>query len=227
MNTTTEITPIKDWKKTDEAVPRTAVQMICIDRQGGVLLIHRSDQVRSARNCWSFPSGLHDIGETLQQSCARELEEEFGLVAAPESFVQLGVYENIDGDPECKQPWHWVVNTFAVLVDFTTITNKEPEKHDAFEYAPLDFFCNEVEKRNFHSSFKRWYLERAHSVNVVLKTLADTAFTETSVASLMHAFACEKCAGKGILSDGCNDPNPTPCSQCQGTGQIIRATSVD
>lgn len=193
--TSTPAAPILPWKATNEAVPRTAVQMLCINVTGNILMIHRSDKVRSVRNTWSFPSGLHDVGETLIESCSRELEEEFGLVAPPDAFVQLGVYENINGDSEAAEAWHWVVNTFAVLVDFTTLVNREPDKHDIVEYAPLELFCYEVENKNFHRSFKEWYLQRAGSINMVLETLHKTGFGTNAPVDKLPGF-CEDC-GRG------------------------------
>lgn len=172
-----------NWKKTTEAVPRTAVQMLCIDRKGEVLLIHRSPTVRSARDCWSFPSGLHDIGETLAETCSRELLEEFNLSAPPGAFVQLGTYENINGDPDAAEPWHWVVNTFAVIVDFQTLINNEPDKHDQIKFVNIDYFCSAVECHNFHASFKRWYFKRAHSVETVLRTMCQTMFNSPELGA--------------------------------------------
>ena len=65
--------------RTEPAIPRSVVQMVPVDLEGRLLVMHRSDKVRSAKNVWSFPSGLHDIGETQEQSVARELLEEYDL----------------------------------------------------------------------------------------------------------------------------------------------------
>lgn len=132
--------------------PLHVVQMIPIDRLGNVLLMHRGPNVRSVPNVWSFPSGMHDWGESIGDCAARELKEEFGLVAV--EYAVLGVYENIPGDG-----YHWVITVLLVMCrDFVTLENKEPDKHDKMElvdqYVLLepDFFL----RYSFHISFESW-----------------------------------------------------------------------
>lgn len=137
------------WKSSS---PLPVVQMIPIDPKGSVMLMHRGPNVRSVPNVWSFPTGMHDIGETIECCAARELFEEFNLTG--EKCVILGTYENMPGDG-----YHWVITVVLVMVDsFDVMLNKEPEKHDKTEIVSqyrlldADFFT----KYDFHPTFQEW-----------------------------------------------------------------------
>lgn len=156
------------WIKTEAAVPRTAVQMIPVDSKGNVLLMHRSPKVRSAANVWSFPSGLHDIGERWWETGTRELIEEYGLDAR--HFQSLGIYENISGDEPSRPQWHWVIILAAVLVeDVTVAVNKEPDKHDIMQFIPIEVLQHSDFTRQypFHQSFTRFF--KANQIGLVEK----------------------------------------------------------
>jgi ADP-ribose pyrophosphatase YjhB (NUDIX family) len=159
----------QNWKQTTEAVPRTAVQVIVVDRQGRTFLLHRSAKVRSARNCWSLPSGLHDIGETIEECGKREVEEEFGLKVL--DFTRAGIYENIAGDhenPEADQ-WHWVIILAIGVVD--AHVNNEPDKHDQVAYVHVDDFGTPqfFDKYNFHPSFVDYMSHHAHEFRTAIE----------------------------------------------------------
>ena len=140
MNTL-PLTPVAGWKTRPEAHPHCTTSGIAYDHSGRVVLIHRSDKVRSAKNCWSIPSGLHEVGVTLEEQFATELTEELGLIAEPSTAIQLGVYENIAvGDG-----WHWVIYVCAMRVQsFDTLVNNEPDKHDIIEVLEWHDFVNRV-----------------------------------------------------------------------------------
>lgn len=146
------------WKMNKGPVPQSVVQMIPIDRGGRVLVMHRSDKVRSARNVWSFPSGMHEIGHAQDYECARELLEEYSLVA--DRVRLLGVYENIAGDPEPNvEQYHWVISLYGVLVyDLDKFVNNEPEKHDRTTIVSMYDLVQPVfyDTYPFHSSFDVW-----------------------------------------------------------------------
>ena len=101
-----------DWK--EPKVPRHVVQFIFLDPKGRFMVMRRSNTVRSARNCWSFPSGMHEIGQTIGETIAREAEEEYGITEILQR-IQLCTYENIAGDEGGPQ-YHWVISLYAVLV---------------------------------------------------------------------------------------------------------------
>ncbi len=114
--------------KTLNRGPHVSVAGFIFDGSGRMLMLHRanSDAVRSAKNCWSFPSGLHEEGLTLPQQLAVELDEELGLKAV-DTALQVGTYENI----ATVDRWHWVITMYVQRVaTFDTLINREPDKHD-------------------------------------------------------------------------------------------------
>lgn len=149
--------------------------MFVVDKRFRLLLLHRSNNVRSAKNVWSLPTGLHDIGERIEACAARELHEEFGLDALPGHIKFLGQYENIAGDPDpIAEQYHWVITTLGVLVeDASLFVNKEPDKHDEVklvkvgELAMPDFFIN----FEFHPSFSTWAQPNGQGLLTALTTL--------------------------------------------------------
>ncbi|TXK39087.1 NUDIX hydrolase [Nonomuraea sp. C10] len=78
---------------------RPAARVVCLDRDGRVLLLHWHDKVSGA-DLWEPPGGGLDPGETPLQAARRELTEETGLpgsavedrwVAVDRDFPWLGV----------------------------------------------------------------------------------------------------------------------------------------
>ena len=127
------------------------IQMFIVDRAGKLLIMHRSDKVRSAANVWSIPSGEHEIGETITFCACRELDEEYGLDA--ECVVLLDQYENIAGDEPDREQFHWVISLYLVHVaDVTKAINKEPEKHDKMEFIHYKFLTSPsfLQEYKFH-----------------------------------------------------------------------------
>jgi len=81
------------------------------------LALVRDERVLIARRArapmlgvYSLPGGAVEIGETLKQAAARELQEETGLRAEPETF--LDHVEPIVRDGERVRA-HYVINVFA------------------------------------------------------------------------------------------------------------------
>jgi ADP-ribose pyrophosphatase YjhB (NUDIX family) len=126
----------KQWNLFSVPRPYVTVSGFAFDDDGKFIALHRSRKVRSATNCWSLPSGLHEIGLTGPQQFCVELKEEMNIEADPASAILIGNYENIRPDdknfPGCDVPgWHWFIIVYAVRAKtLSTFVNTEPEKHD-------------------------------------------------------------------------------------------------
>ena len=145
------------WK--DPAVPRTVVQVIPVSKRDKTfLMLHRSKTVRSAADCWSFPSGLHEIGEDLGRSICREVYEELNLTVLAQDIELVGCYENIAGDEPGKEQYHWVILMYVAFVDsFDDIINNEPDKHDEVLMLPIARLQDDLpDDYMFHSTLAEW-----------------------------------------------------------------------
>lgn len=148
------------WARFEHAVPVPCLQMIVVDPSGRVLLLHRSEKVRSVRNVWSLPSGLHDVGETMEECAKRELKEEFSLEAYG-AMHHVAAYDNIVADGDGGQSWHWLLNLVVLTVpDVTSMVNNEPDKHDMVDYVDIMYFGTPefFAEFPFHHSFMTWAL---------------------------------------------------------------------
>ncbi len=136
LPSTTIVVPpvVPEWNMFKEPRPYVTVSGFAVDVRGRIILIHRSEKVRSARNCWSLPSGLHEVGLSMQEQFAQELREELNLTPIVEKHSMIGLYENIRPDGLTLPGWHWVIAVMAMRVEsFDPMTNLEPDKHDQVE----------------------------------------------------------------------------------------------
>lgn len=132
---TTDAVP---FMKFDEPRPYVNIMGFAYDAKGEFLIIHRSDKVRSARNVWSFPGGLHECGDSFAGRFQTECHEEFNLSIDPTTFKIIGIYEAVMTGPN-EPRWHWVNMICAArLSGFGPLVNREPEKHDRWNIINLD-----------------------------------------------------------------------------------------
>lgn len=122
------------WNRLEGPVPHVAVIGVVHDGKSA-LIVKRGSGVRSARNCWSLPSGLVDVGETIREAFVREVMEETHVKAMHEWTRVIDCYENILHDEQ----WHWVMILMeSVVDDLGTARNREPDKHDEVRTVKLD-----------------------------------------------------------------------------------------
>ncbi|MEW4309177.1 NUDIX hydrolase [Rossellomorea marisflavi] len=65
--------------------------VLCINERKELLLQYRSDA-----DIWGLPGGVMEYGETLEETAARELYEETGLLAGELQFIRI-----LSGAEEC------------------------------------------------------------------------------------------------------------------------------
>jgi len=78
----------------DHPWPALAADGVII-HNGAVLLVRR--KYDPFKGCYALPGGSVEIGETVEEACARELLEETGLQV--ENLRLIGVYSKPDRDP--------------------------------------------------------------------------------------------------------------------------------
>ncbi len=99
-----------------------------IEEDDRVLLVHRLRDPE--RDCWNLPGGKVDLGERAADAVAREVEEELGVRVAVGSLLCLSEMMG--------QGQHWVSPVFrATIIDGVPV-NREPSKHAAVAWWPLD-----------------------------------------------------------------------------------------
>ena len=77
-------------------------------KDGKILLMKRAFEPGKGR--WSIPGGLVEVGETLSDACAREMEEETGIKI--QILELINAYDMIVPDEAGKTKYHYV------LIDF-------------------------------------------------------------------------------------------------------------
>ncbi|MEU8488994.1 NUDIX domain-containing protein [Streptomyces sp. NPDC048641] len=61
-----------------------SVTAVVRNAQGSILLIHKTDN-----GLWALPGGGHDVGESIEQTVMREVDEETGISVVVEDIVGL------------------------------------------------------------------------------------------------------------------------------------------
>ncbi len=75
--------------------PWISTDCVVFDERGRVLLIRRKND--PYRNCYAFPGGFIEVGETAEHCAVRELKEETGIIA--DELRLIGVYSDPGRDP--------------------------------------------------------------------------------------------------------------------------------
>lgn len=101
--------------------------------QNNNVLIASRPESRTYAGCWEFPGGKIEQGESVKQALIRELNEEIGIVVAPQDIKHI-IY--------IKQPY----STHEVCLDVMFVNQwiNDPcalEEQELF-WQPLNQFCN-------------------------------------------------------------------------------------
>jgi len=101
--------------------PKLTVDAWTRDRRGRILLVRRGRPPFQGQ--WALPGGFCEVGETTEESCAREVSEETGVA------VRVGGVRGVYSDPERDPRGH----TVSVLYDAVAVGGKARGGDDAAE----------------------------------------------------------------------------------------------
>lgn len=97
----------------------------------GILLAHRRSDLRYYPDCWDFPGGHLEPGETPASGLVRELSEELGVLAVVEGEPRLRIVEDAES-AEGMVLDLWVISEWA-----GDVANQAPEEHDELRWCDL------------------------------------------------------------------------------------------
>ncbi len=102
------------------------VSYMCHDGKGNFLLNKRSEQCRDEHGCWDFGGGGLEVGESVEESLLKELQEEYCVKPISYEFLgYLDLFREQNGEKT-----HWVSLEFLVEIDREEVKNGEPHKFE-------------------------------------------------------------------------------------------------
>jgi len=118
-----------------------------IIRDGRILLEKRKNEPGKGK--WSIPGGLVELGESVEQTVLREVEEETGLeVEKPE---HIDVVDNVVRDDNGEIMYHFVIIDYFVKLKGGTL--KAASDAEELKWVSL----NDVEKYDLTKTFKEFF----------------------------------------------------------------------
>jgi mutator protein MutT len=130
-----------------------------IIQDGRILLEKRKNEPGKGK--WSIPGGLVELGESVEQTVLREVEEETGLeVEKPE---HIDVVDNVVRDDNGEIKYHFVIVDYFVKLKGGTL--KASSDAEELKWVSL----NDVEKYDLTKTFREFFqrnkqkLERSNS----------------------------------------------------------------
>lgn len=115
---------------------RQAVAVIVHDRtHGRVVTIRYASDSWSTTPAWTIPGGKVEVGERLDEAAARELREETGLFAGPDSLRLVHTVQ-VRAGWDGQGPF--LLSVFLATAWHGELTNAEPDKHLAVTWSPAE-----------------------------------------------------------------------------------------
>lgn len=93
-------------------------------RADGVLVVHRRHDRKHSPDCWDFPGGHIESGETPIEALIRELRDELGVTAVVVGKPRLRLSKD-EHSPEGLVLDLWVISEWA-----GDVRNLAPDEHD-------------------------------------------------------------------------------------------------
>lgn len=118
-----------------------------IIQNGKILLEKRKND--PGRGKWSIPGGIVELGESLEQTVIREVQEETGLVVDEPELIDVVSQATLDESGKVK--YHFVI------VDYL-VKHKDGVARAASDAAELEWvLLNGVEQKDLTKSFRSFF----------------------------------------------------------------------
>ena len=114
---------------------------------GKILLEKRKNEPGKGK--WSIPGGLVELGESVEQTVIREVEEETGLEV--EKPQHIDIVDNITRDENGEIKYHFVIIDYFVKLKGGTM--KAMSDAEELRWVPFD----EVEKYDLTKTFSAFF----------------------------------------------------------------------
>ena len=98
------------------------------------LIVKRSEKDDFLPNCWEFPGGGVEEGETVEDALCRELKEELGFDIAAEKAELVGISEEFTDNDKSNR----YLQLNYVIVSTETPEIKLSSEHVAYDWAEAD-----------------------------------------------------------------------------------------
>jgi len=135
-------------KREYPAQPIAGVGAVIV-QNGKILLVKRG--VEPAKNLWSIPGGMVELGEKVQDALIREVKEECGLKV--EIMKLIDVVDSITVNEEGRVKFHFVILDFLAKVKGGTLKPAD-DVLDA-RWIPLEKVENYDLTKSFRSFFRK------------------------------------------------------------------------
>ncbi|MFB7613156.1 MULTISPECIES: NUDIX domain-containing protein [unclassified Kitasatospora] len=123
-------------KPATESMTLLVAAVIVHDRETQrVALLRRGPKAKFAQGMWDLPVGKSEPGEPITQTAVRELNEETGLVVAPDDLQLVHV---IHGARGVEAPNGFLTVVFVAHEWSGSLSNGEPEKHSEVSWVSTD-----------------------------------------------------------------------------------------
>jgi len=124
--------PYKIFLQTFKYVPRLAVSLVVVNKEGEVLWAQRS--IPPLKGYWHLPGSFVLKGESLESCVKRIVKNELNFILPKKQFKLIGVFNDIGNDPR----GHVVDVVYEIPVDkdFKILRSRENKVLNFYKHLP-------------------------------------------------------------------------------------------
>lgn len=119
---------------------------------GGKILLEKR-KGEPGRDKWSFPGGLVELGESVEQAVIREVREETNLEVRQPKLID--VVNNITVDENGDINYHFVIILFSTVLYNDSMKTRAKDDAEELRWVQLEHVENYELTKSFRVFFKR------------------------------------------------------------------------